>query len=286
MYKFDPKGDPPETAFRAIALDQLGEALSDLDRPDSSGRTAVHEGRRRTKKLRGLLRLVRAGFADFGRENRALRDAAALLSHLRDREVREATLDELARWRSSPTLDRLLAGARDIDPHDDAAALAAFRTRLEEIRSRSEHWTLSRSGVDTLRAGVKRTYRSARRRMAKAQRTPTPASFHDWRKSNKNHGFGLDLLRKAAPEVLGAELEIVDKLSATLGQHHDLVVLRTAAAGGQLPLSGTDELTGLNALIGERLGELEREAFELGRQIYAETPRRLARRIMTYWASA
>ena len=85
MYKFDPNGDPPETAFRAIALDQLGEALSDLDRPDSSGRPAVHEGRRRTKKLRGLLRLVRAGFADFGRENRALRDAAALLSHLRDR---------------------------------------------------------------------------------------------------------------------------------------------------------------------------------------------------------
>ena len=102
MYKFDPKGEAPDAAFRAIAIDQLDEALSDLDTPDSSDRSAVHEARRRTKKLRGLLRLVRAGFDDFDQENVALRDAAGVLSHLRDREVQHETLAALAAWRPSP----------------------------------------------------------------------------------------------------------------------------------------------------------------------------------------
>ena len=285
MYKFDPNGEPPASAFRAIAIDQLDEALSDLGEPDASDRSVVHEARRRTKKLRGLLRLVRAGFADFGEENEALRGAAALLSHLRDREVRRETLKTLAKWRSSPILDRLLAETAEPGLHDDSAALAAFRNRLTEVRIRAERWSLSRPGTETLDAGVRRTYRSGRRRMAKARDRRTPDSFHDWRKSNKNYGFGIDLLKKAAPDLLGGALDVIDALSTTLGQHHDLVVLRMAAAQGQLQV-GSDELAEFNALIGDRLAELERDAFELGRQIYAETPGALARRIMAYWRSA
>jgi len=36
----------------------------------------------------------------------------------------------------------------------------------------------------------------------------------------------------------------------------------------------------------KRLGELEAESFELGRQVYAERPAALTRRIMSYWKSA
>ena len=286
MYKFDPNGDPPDTAFRAIAMDQLDEALSDLAQPDASGRSVVHEARRRTKKLRGLLRLVRPGFDDFGRENEALRDAAALLSHLRDREVRHETMKALAKWRTNPILERLLADPGEPGSHDDAAALAAFRARCVDLRTRAERWTLSRPGVEALEAGVRGTYRAARRRMATVRDMPAPNRFHDWRKSNKNYGFGIDLLRKAAPELLGGELDVIDKLSTTLGQHHDLVVLQAAAAQEQLPLNGSEELVELNALIGERLAELERESFELGRQIYTETPGARTRRVMAYWKSA
>lgn len=286
MYKFDPNGEPPDKAFRAIAIDQLDEALSDLAQPDASGRSVVHEARRRTKKLRGLLRLVRPGFPDFDRENDALRDAAALLSHLRDREVRRETLKALAKWRPVSMLERLLADTDEPDAHWDAAPLGAFRDRMVEVRARAEHWTLSRPGLQTLEAGVERTYRAARRRMKKARDMRTPDRFHDWRKSNKNYGFTIDLLRKAAPDRLGGELDVIDKLSNTLGQHHDLVVLRAAAAQGHLSSPGSEELTGLDALIGERLAELEAESFELGRQVYAERPAVLTRRVMSYWTSA
>ena len=286
MYKFDPHGEPLDSAFRAIAIDQLDEALSDLAQPDTSGRSIVHEARRRTKKLRGLLRLVRLGFPGFDRENDALREAAALLSHLRDREVRRETLRALAKWRPVSLLERLLAGSTEPAAHDDAAPLAAFRERMVEVRARAGQWALSRPGLETLEAGVRRTYRTARRRMRKARDLHEPTRFHDWRKGNKNYGFTIDLLRKAAPDLLGDDVEVIDKLSNALGQHHDLVVLRVTAAQGHLPLSGPEQLMELEALIGERLGELEAESFELGRQVYAERPAALTRRIMSYWKSA
>src|ERR1700761_6944167 len=104
MYKFDPAGEPVEAAFRAIALSQLDEALSDLDKGDSDGRSVVHEARRRCKKLRGLLRLVRPALPDFATENAAVRDAAALLSHLRDAEVLQHTVADLAKTTKSARL--------------------------------------------------------------------------------------------------------------------------------------------------------------------------------------
>ena len=285
MYKFDPNGEP-HSAFRAIAIDQLDEALSDLDRPDSSERSAVHEARRRTKKLRGLLRLVRSGFEDFEKENAALRDAAGVLSHLRDREVWHETLAALAKWKSTPLTARLLAASQDTAPRDNRAALDEFRVRLTGLRSRAEHWTLSRPGTDTLSAGLRRNYRAARRRMDRAKRHGAPEQFHEWRKGNKAHGFQLDLLRKAASESIGGDLDVVDQLSMILGQHHDLVVLRAAAERGQLPLVTSDEANELNALVADRLDELEHDAFELGRQAYAERPRGFVRRMMAYWSSA
>lgn len=286
MYKFDPKGEPPETAFRAIAIDQLDDALADLDRPDRGNRSVVHEARRRCKKLRGLLRLVRPGFAGFERENRALRDAAHLLSHLRDSEVMHETFRELLEWKHDPVVERLAAAtATGTDTADQTPALAAFRDSLRDIRARAASWTLSKPHVDTLIGGLRSTYRSGRRRMHKAIGTDAATAFHDWRKASKYHGFHLDLLRKAAPEMLGGELDAVDKLSAQLGQHHDLVVLRTSAQDHKFDLSDADRDT-LVELIGQRLDEIEDEALELGRQVYAEKPAAIARRVGAYWSSA
>jgi len=196
------------------------------------------------------------------------------------------TLKALAKWRPNPMMERLLTDSEETTPRDDTAALIAFRDRLIELRARAERWTLARSGTETLEAGVRRTYRSACSRMTKARETRAPNRFHDWRKSNKNYGFAIDLLRKAASETLSGELDVIDELSTTLGQHHDLVVLRMAPMQGQLPLHGSEEPLMLNALIDERLVELEREAFDLGRQVYAERPAALTRRIMAYWKSA
>lgn len=286
MYKFDPHGEPVDAAFRAIALDQLDETLADLNAPPEPGRSVVHEARRRCKKLRGLLRLVRPAFAEFEQENRAIRDAAKTLSHLRDGEVLHETIAALHKWRPDPLLARLAGQSLASPVHvDGAAALADFKNRIEQIRSRAESWTLRSTDPDCLFDGLRRLYRSGRDRMRAADRSRDPADVHDWRKANKYHGFHLDLLKRAAPEALSGGLDVVDKLSTILGEHHDCVVLRTAASHDHFP-ADADERARLKTLVGERMDHLERQAFDLGRQIFAEKPRALGRRIESYWTTA
>lgn len=287
MYKFDPKGDPPESAFRAIALDQLGEALAELDRPDDEGRSVVHEVRRRCKKLRGLLRLVRPAFPGYAAENAAIRDAARLLSHVRDAEVLTETVADLAKWRPDDALTRihgrLAAVPAGVDP---ATRLAEFRDRLSAIRDRAEHWSLNRAGWDALQPGLCKTYRAERRAMDAARDTGRAADFHEWRKLNKYHGFHLDLLRRAAPDVLHGEVDVVDRLSLLLGTHHDLDVLRAAVANDPDRFGDPADLSTLQTAIGARLKDIEHQSLELGRQLLAEKPRAHARRFAAYWKSA
>lgn len=283
MYKFDPQGEPPETAFRAIALDQLDEALSDLDNPDRDGRSVVHEARRRCKKLRGLLRLVRPVFPDFARENAAIRDAAALLSHLRDAEVLHQTVADLVGWRSSDALVRIeqrLAGEHSPAPGD---RLAEFRTRLEAVRARVPGWRLEAAGSHAWLPGLRQTYRQTRRRMRAAHRSHDASEVHEWRKASKNHGFHIDLLKKVAPDILGDDLKRIEQLSTGLGQHHDLVVLTAAVSASPDRFGSTDDVAALRESIAARLDELEDSAFALGRQLMAERPRALADRFATYW---
>lgn len=287
MYKFDPAGEPADARFRAIAIDQLDEALADLDTPDGEGRSVVHEARRRCKKLRGLLRLVRPAFADFATENAAIRDAAGLLSHLRDAEVLQQTVADLGKAAKSETIGMMAQRlAAEAAPHDESDKVREFRDRLAAVRARAEHWQLKRNGRDAALPGFRMTYRTARQRMEKAKADGDALHMHEWRKANKNHGFHIDLLKKLAPDVLGADLDALDRLSTRLGLHHDLAVLSETV--GRSPQRFGDEaaLTELNAAIETRRKEIEAEAFELGRQIYAERPRAITRRFATYWAGA
>ncbi len=286
MYKFDPTLQSTDDAFRAIALSQLDEALGDLDKGDADGRSVVHEARRRCKKLRGLLRLVRPVFADFARENAAIRDAAALLSHLRDAEVLQHTVKDLAEWRRSEALDRIGQKLADAHQATQQSRLGEFRLHLAAVRERVPGWTLRKSGRDAVLPGLRLTYRQARECMDKAGRSHHPVDFHEWRKANKYHGFHLDLLKKVAPDLLVADLEVVDRLSTLLGLHHDLAVLIDAIAQNPGRFGEPDDLNELRAAIGARTAQVEAEAFGLGRQVLAETPRAVAKRFATYWKDA
>jgi CHAD domain-containing protein len=283
MYKFDPNGEPPETVFRTIALDQLNEALSDLDTPDRDGRSIVHEARRRCKKLRGLLRLVRPVFSGFARENAAIRDAAALLSHLRDAEVLHQTVADLVGWRRIDALVRIeqkLAAEHSPGAGD---RLAEFRTCLEAVRTRVPSWTLGAGGAHAWLPGLRQTYRLARRRMHSAHQSRDPHDVHEWRKAAKNHGFHVDLLKRVAPDVLAEHLKLVEQLSTDLGLHHDLAVLAAALTAGPDRFGTPEDAAVLNDAIADRLHELEGAAFGLGRQLMAERPRALSDRFATYW---
>jgi hypothetical protein len=157
---------------------------------------------------------------------------------------------------------------------------------LAAVRERVPGWTLRKSGRDAVLPGLRLTYRQARERMDKAGRSHNPADFHEWRKANKYHGFHLDLLKKVAPDLLVADLEVVDRLSTLLGLHHDLAVLSEAVAQDPGRFGEPADLDELREAIAARTAETETAAFGLGRQVLAETPRAVARRFAAYWKDA
>lgn len=290
MFKLDPGGEPVATAFRTIALSQIDEILSDLDDPQADPAKVIHEARRRSKKLRGLLRLVRPAFADYANENAALRDAAALLSHLRDADVLRHTIAALAEHAGADA-DRLRAIAErlasDGSRQSEAQAkLRDFRMALVAIRERAATWTADAEGIKPLIAGLERTYRDGRERMEKAARTRAPTDLHEWRKAAKYHSHHLDLLKRAAPDKLGGELDLAEQLATTLGEHHDLSVLAGAMAADPRRFGEGPDIAALSAACVARMPQIEDEALELGRQIYAERPQALARRFRAYWDGA
>jgi hypothetical protein len=290
MFKFDPGGEPVATAFRTIALSQIDEILSDLEASQADPAKVIHEARRRSKKLRGLLRLVRPAFADFSKENTALRDAAALLSHLRDADVLRHTIGALAEH-AGEDADRLRAIAErlasDRSRQSEAEVkLREFRTALVAIRERAVDWDADAGGIKPLIAGLERTYRSGHERMEKAARTRGPTDLHEWRKATKYHSHHVDLLKRAAPEVIGGELDLVERLATTLGEHHDLSVLAGAMAADPRRFGDGPDIAALSAACVARMPRIEDEALELGRQIYAERPGALARRFRAYWLGA
>ncbi|MEO7223745.1 MAG: CHAD domain-containing protein [Devosia sp.] len=287
MYQFDPKSSAVEETFRSIALSQIDEALEALASTEGERRSIVHEARRRCKKLRGLLRLVRPAFPGFQTENAAIRDAAALLSHLRDAEVLHETIGKLAASAASEAVARIsarLSGEPLPEPPEDK--VTEFRLRLLAVRERAAEWTLRKDGPSVLLSGLREAYKQDRERMAKALANGDPVDFHDWRKSQKYHGFHVDLLRKAAPDVLEADLKTIDKHSDLLGVHHDLAVLLHTVDMEPARFGGDDDIAALREAIDTRRKEIEEKAASLGRQLLAERPRALARRFARYWKTA
>ena len=285
MYKFDPRGTSVAADFRAIALSQIDAALGAGNATEPGRRSALLEARRRTKKLRGLLRLVRPGFTDFEIENAALRDAAAALSGLRDREVLAQTLVALNLTHPDPVLTRIAARfpAEQTPATAPEPLLAAFRDALRDAHGRAEHWDLAEDNVATLFAGLRQTYRKCRRGLRRADRIRTDFELHEWRKALKTHAFQLSLMREAAPEILAARRQLVDRVGDMLGLHHDLINLKVAMARDPDRFGDDADRARLDAIVTQRLAELEAAAFALGRQVLVEKPRAFAKRIHSYW---
>ncbi|MDX1650525.1 MAG: CHAD domain-containing protein [Myxococcota bacterium] len=279
-----------QEALARIAAEQLDRAEAELEDPRLDLHATVHQVRKRCKKVRGLLRLVRPALTDgvYRRENDALRDAARLLSDLRDAEVLRRTVEDLLEEdaaaldrRAFDPVVRLLrerrdaaAGAADADGRMDA-----FATALHAVRGRCEGWTLEEEGWRALEGGLRKTCRRGRKAMKKAYDDPDPERFHDWRKRAKYGMYHLRLLRDVWRGPLEAWEEAQHLLSDFLGDDHDLAVLDHRIRNEPEvfgPPAVRETLRGLAAARGDLLRERART---LGARLYADTPGTYARRL-------
>ncbi|HTR55327.1 MAG TPA: CHAD domain-containing protein [Kofleriaceae bacterium] len=276
-------------------LERARKAVHDeLVSPDPAvAREAVHEVRKRLKRVRAALRLMRGELGDdaYRALNYQLRDAARPLTQVRDPDMLVTTFDALAaqlagridRNVRSQVRETLIANERAarVAVLGAAGTIAAIEHAIAAVLEEVD-WPAARDDWTMFEAGVRRVYRAGHRALARALEQPTITNLHEWRKQAKYLWHELQLLEATWN---GAEPELTDRvhdLSTVLGDDHDLAVLAQTLAVDPLAYGGHRALKPLVVAIDGRRAELQAHAFELGRSLYADSPSQFAERIARY----
>jgi CHAD domain-containing protein len=281
-------------AVQRIAREQIDKAMDEINDQELDRHEAVHQVRKRCKKLRGLIRLVRPQFEDtYDRENAWYRDAARPLSYVRDAQSILETLDKLMEHfqdqmdrKTFASVRQQLTDRRKQVTEDKGSLdkqLDEFLERMDEGRDRVAAWQLNKKGFKAVQGGLTKTYARGRTAMTQAYRHPSTENFHEWRKRVKYHWYHMRLLRPVWSGPIKTRCDEADVLSDVLGDDHDLSVLRETLMEGDVDFGGEETIQALLGLITQRQIELRAKAKQLGARLYAEPPKRFVKRLRSYW---
>ncbi|HEY9150867.1 MAG TPA: CHAD domain-containing protein [Gammaproteobacteria bacterium] len=285
-----------EQELRRIACQQLERASAELTDPELDPAKAVHQARKRLKKLRSLLRLVRPAL---DREvykgwNRRFRDLGRSLASARDADVLLRTLDELeeamrvdAAAPDLSVLRRILAAGSGQEAGEDSQDLntrmAAVAEDLRAAHQEMIHLSIDGERFEALGAGLQRTHARGRKALRKTRKSPTDARFHAWRKRVKDHWYHSRLLVDVWPGLMKPYAKEMKRLSDLLGDDHDLAMFHQRLRelpGGTLP---EPVVEALQRSIEHRRDVLRSEAYRVGDRVYAEKSKRFRKRIESWW---
>jgi CHAD domain-containing protein len=282
--------------IRRIARGQLVTAHDALsDAPARKVGDAVHETRKRLKRLRASVRLARDAIGErtYERENTAFRLAARRLAAGRDAQVLLETLDGLSRRfadelapHATDALRARLQEERELAvaaTREDAAGIGAVIGALEEAVARTPTWTFERDGFDALSPGLRRIYRRGRKRMRAARKDPSPENLHEWRKRVKDLWHATQIVRAAQPERLKLVSERAHDLADLLGDVNDLSMLRDYVKAHPQCFADKASKRALLAVIDRRADKLCDKALGRGRRVYKRKPKRFVRAIERGW---
>jgi CHAD domain-containing protein len=287
-YRFRKKDRSVEKAVRRIAAEQVDKAISTIDE-ESDQATAVHDVRKRCKKLRGLLRLVGPSFEAYADENAEFREIGRLLGGVREAQVLEDTFAKLAQrcpQIEAPAQHRFRRALEAAHPGSPASErLAEARERLAGARSRSPDWTLAADDWAAIGPGLMRTLIHARAALERIGGSHAPDLHHELRKHVKYHWHHLRLLRPIAPKEIKRRAELANELGDRLGDHHDLATLEAALRGDRAALGSEHEADALEAFARHERVSLEEQSLRLARQLLSESAESLTERLSAEWHS-
>jgi CHAD domain-containing protein len=279
-------------AIRRLGRERIEDALECLK--DCPNGEAIHCARKDIKKVRAVLRLVRTGLDGKGcrRVAKPLREAAKYLAEPRDALVKVKTLENVMRHfkgQLAPTALRQVRGElrKRFDKEMNCFAREKNKKATERVLRRVvkelEHLEVNGKGWKVLGPGVKAAYADGKRAYQIAVKDSAPENFHEWRKRVKDLWYQITLLRRMWPEQMDAIARELETLGESLGDHHDLIMLRqTVQEMGRGEHHGREVET-LYGLIEERQRELRPAALAIGARFYAEKPAEFCERLAGYW---
>jgi CHAD domain-containing protein len=283
---------PISSEIRRIVLQQLDVATSELTSiGDPESDEAIHDARRRVKKIRAVIRLVRPVLDKAYRALDAdMRDVSHLLAPVADGQGVIDTLNELGRRYSKvlPTktvnslrID-LIARGRRIDARTSANhILEQVQRTLRAERALVRRWRLTAEEFDAVGPGLKESVRRARDAMIAAWIHPTADRHHAWRRRVKDHWFHVRLLEARCGNHLITHQRRLEALDGVLGEYHNLMLLRDVlVTDSALTRQETAQCL---RVIARYQRTLRRHAQVLGIRIYSEKPRRFVRRVRRLW---
>ena len=292
------RGETVPDGTRRITLEQIHRALNHLGDADGDRQGHIHESRKCMKRLRGLVRLVRAELGDevYGRENECFREVAGMLAGMRDAAALIEALDELLAWLGPRTprsrfdnIRRWLIARRDEEygqrRSGDSRVEERAMTALREAEKRLGSWSFSSDGFEALMPGLRQVYARGRREYGEVQWRPAATVMHEWRKRVKYQWYHTQVLRDTWPAVMEVAEKELDQLGDLLGNDHDLAVLSETVRGEFPRAKATSTIRALEHRVAERRASYHNECLVLGQRIYAERPSAFVRRLDGYWRS-
>ena len=295
-YRFE-RDETVGDAFRRIASAQSDKALDEVGSAaaNPADEEAIHDCRKRCKKIRGLIRLVRPALdqATYRAANEAFRDAARELSGLRDAQALLATFDSVVAVPSEPPrLDDFesvraeLVRRAGAEPAGDDAGASTFERAGDLLRAGHDlvvDADLHADGWGAIRGGLAQTYRRGRDALELVYDDPTPDNFHELRKRAKYSWYHLRLLGPSAPAILDPLAKQFERLAEGLGDAHDLAVLRVQLDDDPDSFGGEATVHAALELLDQHREKLEHDGVRFAEQLYAEPPKPFARRLERYW---
>ncbi len=276
---------------RRIVLRQLETAISELHTVgDPQSDEALHDARRRVKKIRAIIRLVQPVLdKPYRTVDDDLSKVSRLLAPVADGQSILQTLDELARrYRRSLPRHTMEAARQGVIRNGKRADRQAQERNVVELakgtlrreRKRIKRWHLS-EGFEAIAPGLEESYRRARRMMIVAWDKPKPSNFHTWRRFVKDHWFHVRLLQHRCGDHLLGDERRIEALDGILGEYHNLILLRDVLVR-DTALS-RNEIARCLRIVNRYQRLLRRHAETIGVRVYTERPRRFVSRVRRLW---
>jgi CHAD domain-containing protein len=272
--------------FRRIAREQIDLALGELSSGDVPA-AAVHESRKALKRLRALIRCCAPalGAKAARKHNAAIRDIGRMLSGRRDADVMLETVAKLENRFGAEGQGALRPLRSHIETVQasamaplDVSALEKIRAALLEQRKQLGKVAFKNRGLDRIMDGIQASYNDGRRALKAAYKAPSDAGFHELRKAVQTHWRQMTLLARVWPEEFAVRAAAARELSQTLGDDHDIAMLKLAAESLAAP-----ERNPIRRLCTERQSELRDTVFFRAKRLYAEKPAAFRSRMIETW---
>ena len=295
-YELQPD-EPLAESIRRICREEISKAIGIANGTRQTDDTPVHQTRKYLKRARAALRLVRKeiGRSLFRQQDHCLRDAARLISEVRDAEVRLGTVKQLQSIRPKRgrppycQLEEMLT----LELQNFVAGFAEWQGQmiplLQQAQMAIDCWPVHHFDARQLRRAVQASYKNARCSLEEARKHPCPAAFHDFRTDAKVLFYQLRILRPLNPVVLKNLSEELKAVGELLGRAHDLTFLGDRLRRDKEPNGWQKEGHKLLAVLEVSQNDLQRAAGDLAERFFVERPRDFGARLdgwLNEWTAA